>query len=36
MRAARRRIERCGDSVEQVREALFELVDHVVDDPAYT
>jgi hypothetical protein len=35
-RAARRRIERCGDGVEQVRKALFELVDQVVDEPAYT
>jgi hypothetical protein len=36
MRAARRRIERCGDGVEQARKALFELVDQVVDEPAYT
>ena len=36
MRAARRRIEPCGDGVEQVRKALFELVDQVVDEPAYT
>lgn len=36
MRAARRRIEPCGNGVEQVRKALFELVDQVVDEPAYT
>jgi hypothetical protein len=24
------------DGVEQIRKALFELVDHVVDEPAYT
>jgi hypothetical protein len=35
-RAARRRIERCADGDEQVRKALFELVDQVVDEPAYT
>jgi hypothetical protein len=35
-RAARRRIERCGHSVEQVRKALSEFVDQVVDGPAYT
>jgi hypothetical protein len=35
-RAARRRIERCGDGVERVRKALFEFVDQVVDEPAYT
>jgi hypothetical protein len=30
-KAARRRIERCGDGVEQVRKALFEPVDQVVE-----
>ena len=34
--AARRRIERCGDGVEQVRKALSKFVDQSVDGPAYT
>jgi hypothetical protein len=32
----RRRIERCCDGVERVRKALFEFVDQVVDELAYT
>jgi len=35
-RAARRRIEQCGDGVEEARKALLEFVDQVVDEPAYT